>query len=71
MTIKFVDELPGGRQVLPLERDGELRWLVLRGAMTEEARDEFAVCFRYLTENRHWVQQWKGRGIPPQSRRAA
>ncbi|MFE6689616.1 hypothetical protein ACFVFQ_24450 [Streptomyces sp. NPDC057743] len=69
MNITFVDELPGGRQVLPVECEGELVWFFARGAMTEEARDEMALYFRHLTDEGHWVQQWDGKRVPPQRRR--
>ncbi|MFK0295397.1 hypothetical protein ACIQU6_33685 [Streptomyces sp. NPDC090442] len=70
MDITFVDELPGGGQVLLVEGKGKLTFVVARGAMTEEARDEMVMYFRHLIEEGHLVHQWRGKRVPQQCRAA-
>ncbi|MGW1437264.1 hypothetical protein ACWD7M_18675 [Streptomyces griseus] len=58
MHIEIVDYLPGGRAVYPVEIEGELVWLVLRGEMTERLQGEMNEYLDYITEHRLWSQNW-------------
>ncbi|MFJ3085033.1 hypothetical protein [Streptomyces sp. NPDC086838] len=56
--IEVVDYLPGDRTVYPVEIEGELVWLVLRGEMTDRLRDEFNEYLEFITASRMWLQNW-------------
>jgi hypothetical protein len=56
--MEFVDSLPGGRFVLPVETDGEIVWLVLRGQMTEQLFGEINEYLALITGNGLWSQNW-------------
>lgn len=64
--MEFVDSLPGGRRVYPVETDGEIVWLVLRGEMNEALMNEFNEYFALITNSGLWSQNWGGPGGPPQ-----
>lgn len=69
---EFVDSLPGGRYVFPVETDGEIVWLVLRGQMTEQLLGELNTYFALITRAQLWTQNWDGlAGKPPQYRQAS
>lgn len=69
---ELVDYLPGGRLVFPVERDGEIVWLVLRSEMSEALCANINEYLDYLTRNRSWEQNWGGAaGEPPQLRNAS
>lgn len=69
---EFVDALPGGRLVFPVETDGEIVWLVLRGHATEQLLAEINEYLTLITSNRLWSQNWGGsKKSPPQYRQAS
>lgn len=73
-TARFmlVDSLPGGRYVFPVETDGEIVWLVLRGQMTEQLLGEINEYLALITGNALWSQNWGApTGSPPQYRQAS
>lgn len=64
--MEFVDSLPGGRRVYPVETDGQIVWLVLRGEMNEALMAEINEYFALITNSGLWSQNWGGRSGPPQ-----
>ncbi|MEU7044988.1 hypothetical protein AB0A77_28570 [Streptomyces varsoviensis] len=57
--------VPEGEIVVPLEREGDMVWLVRDGHMTPEAVDAMNVHLKNITQNGLWTQQWGGRPSPP------
>lgn len=69
---EFVPSLPGGRSVLPVEREGELIFLISLGEMTEQCREELNEYAHHITTKRLWNQNWGGSTRePPQLREAS
>lgn len=69
---EFVPSLPGGRAVFPVERDGELVFLVSLGEMTAKCRSELNEYAHHLTQTRQWNQNWGGStGEPPHLRQVS
>lgn len=58
--IELVDELPGGRSVYPVEIEGELVWLILRGEMTDKLCGEMNEYLEFITGHQLWLQNWTG-----------
>lgn len=56
--IELVDHLPGGRTVYPVEIEGELVWLVLRGEMSDKACSEMNEYLAFITGQGLWLQNW-------------
>ncbi|MFH9692678.1 hypothetical protein [Streptomyces globisporus] len=56
--IELVDYLPGERTVYPVEIEGELVWLVLRGEMTDTLCGEMNEYLDFITGRRLWTQNW-------------
>lgn len=59
VDIEFVDRLPGGRVVMPVEQENRITWLVVKKNMTRQARDEMVEGFQLMIHNRLWEQRWK------------
>ncbi|MFD5656978.1 hypothetical protein [Streptomyces hirsutus] len=60
LDIEFVPELPGGRAVVPAEREGKFVWLVAEGAMTEQCFREMRSYLAHIASTGKWVQNWEG-----------
>jgi hypothetical protein len=60
--IELVDSLPGGRVVMPVERDGTFAWLVVHGHISPQACREMAADLDYIIKSGLWRQNWQ----PPQ-----
>lgn len=65
VEIRIVDELPGGKTVDTREAPGDFVWLILKGNMTEQAREEMEAQMRFITNHGHWKQVWRGPYEPP------
>jgi hypothetical protein len=63
VDMEYVDSLPGGRVILPLEADGDLMWLVVRGHVSPQARREFLRVARHMVQHGLWQPRWQ----PPQT----
>ncbi|MEV8396343.1 hypothetical protein [Streptomyces niveus] len=69
---EFVPSLPGGRAIFPIEREGELIFLVCLGEMSAKCRTELNEYAGHLTKTRQWDQNWGGSsGEPPHLRRVS
>ncbi|MFC5720345.1 hypothetical protein ACFP1Z_09245 [Streptomyces gamaensis] len=71
VSVTLVDELPGGRKALLLEREGAFELCVARDDMSEELRDELALLLQSAADRGALVQRWGGLVEPPQQRRAS
>ncbi|MFF3928624.1 hypothetical protein [Streptomyces hirsutus] len=60
LGIEFVPSLPGGRAVVPAEREGKFVWLVAEGAMTEQCFREMRSYLAHIASAGMWVQNWEG-----------
>ncbi|MFG3140801.1 hypothetical protein ACGFZA_31920 [Streptomyces sp. NPDC048211] len=69
--IELVDYLPGGRTVYPVEIEGELCWLVLRGEMSDRAVAEMNEYLVHITGQRLWEQKWADPEGPARLRRVS
>lgn len=56
--IELVDYLPGDRTVYPVEIEGELCWLVLRGEMSDRLCGEMNEYLTHITGCGMWRQNW-------------
>ncbi|MFD9905403.1 hypothetical protein [Streptomyces sp. NPDC059063] len=56
--MEFVDWLPGGRAVVPVESQGRFTWLVVRGHVSEQARREFVREIQHIVGRGLWRQNW-------------
>ncbi|GGR90205.1 hypothetical protein GCM10010252_31340 [Streptomyces aureoverticillatus] len=56
--MEFVDWLPGGRAVIPVESQGRFTWLVVRGHVSEQARQEFVREIQHIVGRGLWRQEW-------------
>ncbi|MFG2225337.1 hypothetical protein [Streptomyces sp. NPDC048644] len=63
--IVISDDLPDGMLVLPVERRGEMLWLVRRGHITKEAADALNLVIEHQTQ--HGL--WRRSGEPDWARR--
>ncbi|MDT6983692.1 hypothetical protein ACFSUJ_11960 [Streptomyces lusitanus] len=61
IDIQFVPDLPGGRAVVPAEKEGRLVWLVSEGAMTPECLAEMRDYLSHISGKGLWLQNWQGR----------
>lgn len=59
VAIEYVDSLPGGRVVLPLEDEGTFTWLVVRGHISPQARTEMLNDLRHIVRSGLWTQNWE------------
>ena len=67
---EFVPTLPGGRAVFPVERDGELIFLICLGEMTDKCIGELNEYADDLTTTGRWTQNWGGAPLSPPRIRA-
>lgn len=58
VEIQFVDSLPGGRAVMPVERDGKFAWLAVRGHISRQAAREMVADLTYIISSGLWLQNW-------------
>ncbi|WP_055534842.1 hypothetical protein [Streptomyces graminilatus] len=64
VEMEYVDSLPGGKVVMGLEeKDNRFTWLVVRGAITPQARVELLAELNHAVSNGLWEQNWQ----PPQA----
>lgn len=63
VDMEFVRALPGGKVMMPIERDGRLIWLVVKGHVTPQARTEFLADVNHMVRSGLWRQNWQ----PPQA----
>jgi hypothetical protein len=63
VDIEFVDRLPGGRVVMPVEQKNRFVWLVVHGHMSPQAREDMVSALQRIVGNRLWEQNWQ----PPQA----
>ncbi|MET9729750.1 hypothetical protein ABZZ79_03485 [Streptomyces sp. NPDC006458] len=61
--MEYVDHLPGGRVVMPIEREGHFAWLIVRGHISPQARAEMLGDLRHIVRSGLWEQNWQ----PPQA----
>jgi len=59
VEIHFVDSLPGGRAVMPVERDGKFAWLAVHGAISPQAAGEMVADLNYIISTGLWRQNWQ------------
>lgn len=62
--VLIVDELPDGKTVDMREARGYFAWLILKGNMTEQAREEMEAQMRFIVHHGHWKQVWRGSDEP-------
>lgn len=60
IAIEVVPRLPGGRALMPVERDGILVWLLVEGHMSQQAQDEWLQAMQCLVGTGMW-----GQNFPP------
>ena len=65
--IEFVPggELPTGRNVVRVERQGAILWLIREGEMSERLRLEINDILGHVTRHGLQVQKWDGEEPPP------
>ncbi|MFC8859288.1 hypothetical protein [[Kitasatospora] papulosa] len=68
--IELVDYLPGGRAIYPVEIQGELVWLILRGEMSDRLHAEMNEYLDFITGRGLWLQNWDVAPGPTQLRHA-
>ncbi|MFJ5675004.1 hypothetical protein [Streptomyces sp. NPDC093097] len=54
------DDLPTGIVLLPIERRGEVLWLVRRGHMTPELCESLNAHLTHITRHGLWEHNWGG-----------
>lgn len=59
IEMHFVDSLPGGRAVMPVEEQGRFGWLVVQGHVTPQARSEMLSDLRHIVQSGLWRQDWQ------------
>ncbi|MFG2679241.1 hypothetical protein [Streptomyces sp. NPDC048392] len=60
IEMHYVDSLPGGKVVMPFERDGALAWFVVRGEISLQAGRELLGHMNHLVHTGLWEQNWRG-----------
>lgn len=63
VAMEYVDSLPHGRVVMPVEREGSFTWLIVRGHISPQARTEMLANLRHIVGSGLWRQDWQ----PPQT----
>jgi hypothetical protein len=63
VDMEFVTALPGGRAVMPVEREGHFTWLVVEGHVSPQARREMVEDLNHIVRSGLWQQNWQ----PPQA----
>lgn len=51
--------MPDGRAVVPVEREGEMIWVVRKGEMSETARTEINHALQHIAHSGLWTQRWE------------
>lgn len=64
VDMEFVEALPGGRAVMPVERRGKFVWLVVHGHVSAQASTEMVADLNHIVRSGLWQQNWQ----PPQAR---
>jgi hypothetical protein len=59
ISIEYVDSLPGGRVVMPVERDGAFGWLVVEGHVSRQAGAEMVADLGHIIHTGLWRQNWQ------------
>lgn len=59
VDMEFVDALPGGRAVMPIEEEGRFVWLVAPGHVSPQARTEMLKDLNHIIRSGLWVQNWQ------------
>ncbi|MEV0115568.1 hypothetical protein AB0H77_20370 [Streptomyces sp. NPDC050844] len=67
VEFEAVDQLPGGRLVLPLEAPGNFTWQIVKDHMREQAQTEMRDQMQYLIAEGRWVQMWNSSSVGDQS----
>ncbi|RPK74507.1 hypothetical protein EES42_08555 [Streptomyces sp. ADI95-17] len=62
-------DMPTGRDVLPVERRGEITWFVREGHMSLSLCAEINRALTQVTRTGRWKQDWDGPDGPPQPSR--
>jgi len=62
VSLEFVDALPGGRSMMPIEREGKFVWLAVHGEIKPRAAQEMVDDLNYMVRTGLWQQAWH----PPQ-----
>jgi len=65
--MEFVSELPGGRAIVPAEREGKFVFLVASGAMTQQCFDEMLHHLQVIVGSGRWHQNWPDTPAPTAS----
>ncbi|MFI1723872.1 hypothetical protein [Streptomyces sp. NPDC020489] len=63
IEMEYVDHLPGGKVVMPVEREGSFTWLIVHGHLSPQARHEMLQDLRQIVGSGLWTQNWQ----PPQA----
>ena len=63
VDMEFVDSLPGGKVVIPVERKGKFVWLTVKGHVSPQARQEMIASLNHIVRSGLWTQNWQ----PPQA----
>lgn len=64
--MEMVPTLPGGRAIVPAERQGKFVWLVAEGHISQQCFDEMKEYLQHIVGTGMWSQNWDGEP-PPQS----
>ncbi|WP_406157674.1 hypothetical protein [Streptomyces canus] len=59
VDMEYVEALPGGRAVMPIEREGRFVWLVVEGHVSPQARTEMIKDLNHIIRCGLWVQNWQ------------
>ena len=59
--------MPDGCRVVPVEREGELIWVIREGEMSEGLRADLNQILAHIQTTGLWVQNWGGATPPPTS----
>ena len=59
VDMEYVDSLPGGRAVMAVEAKGCFTWLVVRGHVSQQARDEMVSDLNHIVGKGLWRQDWQ------------
>ncbi|WP_327403879.1 hypothetical protein OG194_29860 [Streptomyces sp. NBC_01288] len=62
IDIHYVDSLPVGRAVMPVETEGHFAWLVVHGHISHQAGQEMVAELNHIVRSGLWCQNWR----PPQ-----
>ncbi|WP_335936669.1 hypothetical protein [Streptomyces sp. PTD5-9] len=58
-------DMPTERNLVPVERCGELTWFVREGHMSPALCTELNRALTHVTRTGRWTQNWDGPGKPP------